>query len=159
MERQEYGTGRYLTGVYNLVYLYYLNKGRYCRYMVNKLYKVRVTGWVVQHDFGGEEYQLTPADWSPEDLVREMEGMVVEEQLVDIITEGQPSVYRMPIVSEEEGSKPWVRCMDHLIEELQTDGKHIPHGQRYEYSESTKDCWTCQDEAKAETSDEVSVNV
>ena len=39
----------------------------------------------------------------------------------------------------------WIRCMDHLIEELQTDSKHIPVGQRFEYGD-VHTCWTCQDE-------------
>ena len=38
----------------------------------------------------------------------------------------------------------WIRCMDHLIEELQTDGKDLPVGQRFEYGD-VNTCWTCQD--------------
>ena len=39
----------------------------------------------------------------------------------------------------------WIRCMDHLIEELQADSKHIPVGQRFEYGD-VNTCWICQDE-------------
>ena len=41
----------------------------------------------------------------------------------------------------------WIRCMDHLIEELRTDGKDLPVGQRFEYGD-VNTCWTCQDKGE-----------
>ena len=42
----------------------------------------------------------------------------------------------------------WIRCMDHLIEELvQPDGKDLPVGQRFEYGD-VNTCWTCQDKGE-----------
>ena len=108
---------------------------------MNNLYKITITGWVADTDFGGDKYPpTTPADWGEIEIVNQMIGITINETLIDTIPfPGEPD--------EDHPSTPWIRCMDHLIEELQTDGKDLPVGQRFEYGD-VNTCWTCQDKGE-----------
>ena len=108
---------------------------------MNNLYKVTITGWVSHTDFGGGKYPpTTPADWGEDEIINQMTGITINETLIDTIPfPGEPG--------EDHPSTPWIRCMDHLIEELQTDGKDLPVGQRFEYGD-VNTCWTCQDKGE-----------
>jgi len=102
-----------------------------------RLYRITITGWVAQDNLGGNFENFTPNCGDFETMVSMMVGVNVEEKLVDTIKEP----------GEDDPSTPWVRCMDHLIEELQTDGKDLPVGQRFEYGD-VNTCWTCQDKGE-----------
>ena len=51
-----------------------------------KLYKVTITGWVVQDDF----VNIPPSEWGSDNVIREMVGEQVTEVLLDTIEDNDP---------------------------------------------------------------------
>ena len=68
---------------------------------MSKLYKVTITGWVVQEDF----METTPLDWGTENLVRELMHEHVQETLIDTIDETSGDVKISNLMNENSAEK------------------------------------------------------
>jgi len=55
--------------------------------MMDKLYRITITGWAADTDFGGPYPPTTPADWSLETLTKDLMGFNIKAQLIDTISD------------------------------------------------------------------------
>ncbi len=55
--------------------------------MMDKLYRITITGWATDTDFGGPYPPTTPADWSLETLTKDLMGFNIKAQLIDTISD------------------------------------------------------------------------
>ena len=54
---------------------------------MDKLYRITITGWVADTDFGGPYPPTTPADWSLETLTKDLMGFNIKAKLIDTISD------------------------------------------------------------------------
>jgi hypothetical protein len=55
--------------------------------MMDKLYRITITGWAADTDFGGPYPPTTPADWSLETLTKDLMGFNIKAKLIDTISD------------------------------------------------------------------------
>ena len=54
---------------------------------MDKLYRITITGWAADTDFGGPYPPTTPADWSLETLTKDLMGFNIKAKLIDTISD------------------------------------------------------------------------